>query len=127
MSDNRNELSKLLFSLPVSNRAADTAPEIGKLCADAADAILAAGYVKPRTVDTFEELQALPIGSVIRTAGHTCDHGAKFPPRIAEKTSMDHAGEVHYWTCLDDALGDAASDELDDLPATVLYMPEAGQ
>jgi len=30
-----------------------------------ADAILAAGYVKPRVITTTEELDALPIGSVI--------------------------------------------------------------
>ena len=32
----------------------------------AVDAILAAGYRKPRQVTTVEEMQALPMGSVIR-------------------------------------------------------------
>lgn len=32
---------------------------------DVADAILAAGYRKPRTITTAEELDALPLGSVI--------------------------------------------------------------
>ena len=34
-----------------------------------ADAILAAGYSKPRTITTAEELDALPVGSVVLSGG----------------------------------------------------------
>ncbi|WML63638.1 hypothetical protein [Rhodococcus sp. AH-ZY2] len=79
-----------------------------------ADAILAAGYRKPRTVTTIEELDKLPDGAVIRGA-----HG---------QISVIHRGqvdgrpyiEVHY----------AGTEEIDfdyqyiSLPAMVLYAPE---
>jgi hypothetical protein len=41
---------------------------LGKTAPRAADAILAAGYSKPRTISTREELDALPSGSVVVTA-----------------------------------------------------------
>ena len=46
-----------------------------------ADAILAAGYSKPRTITTAEELDALPVGSVVRTdfgctVEKDCDFGS---------------------------------------------------
>ena len=65
MSTERDELGKLLFTLPVSDRAADTAPEILDKCDASADAILAAGYRKPRTITTTEELDRLPVGAVV--------------------------------------------------------------
>lgn len=34
--------------------------------AEAADAILAAGYSKPRTITTADELDGLPVGSVVK-------------------------------------------------------------
>ncbi|MDQ0854807.1 hypothetical protein QFZ79_002918 [Arthrobacter sp. V4I6] len=61
----RDELGKLLFTLPVSDRAAETAPEIMRLCDEAAEAMLDAGYRRPRTITTEEELDALPNGSVV--------------------------------------------------------------
>lgn len=64
----RDELGKLLFTLPVSDRAADTAPEIMRACDEAADAILDAGYRKPRTITTAAELEALPFGSAVQTS-----------------------------------------------------------
>jgi hypothetical protein len=42
-------LGKMLFTLPVSDRAAETAPEIMRLCDEAAEAILDAGYTKRET------------------------------------------------------------------------------
>jgi len=82
-----------------------------------ADAILAAGYSKPRTITTVEELDALANGTVIRTAGveYECD------PRVAVKSGFWH-GESEWFTA-DDSEWCLSSDELDDLPVTVLYEP----
>ena len=80
-----------------------------------ADAILAAGYSKPRTISTVEELDALPVGSVIRTSGidfHTM-------PRVAVKTGFWL--KESEWEVADSNEWIADSSELDDLPATVLY------
>jgi hypothetical protein len=101
----RDELAKLLFTLPVSDRGGDTAPEIINLCDEAAQAILAAGYNKPRTVTTVEELDALPEGTTI------VDQAERL---TLEETSM---------SCLEwvDRHGNACHVEL---PATVLFTPE---
>ena len=68
----------------------------------AADAILAAGYRKPRTITTVEELDALPERSVVRDA--TTDVLERLGGR---------------WYC-GDFPGLAPT-----LPATVLWEPEA--
>jgi hypothetical protein len=41
---------------------------LGKTATRAADAILAAGYSKARTIDTVEELEALPAGTIVMDA-----------------------------------------------------------
>ena len=71
-----------------------------------------------RTITTVEELDVLPVGSVIRTSGHDV-----FEPRVAVKT--DRFPSVSYWNLADGESTDLCSDELDDLPATVLFEPEA--
>ncbi|MFE4229173.1 hypothetical protein ACFRJ8_14940 [Arthrobacter sp. NPDC056886] len=83
-----------------------------------ADAVLAAGYSKPRTITTEAELDALPVGSVIRTSGveDECD------PRVAVKAAFWH--NESEWFTADDSEWCLSSDELDDLPATVLYTPK---
>lgn len=43
----------------------DTGSHYELSATDAADAVLAAGYRKPRTIATVEELDALPEGSVV--------------------------------------------------------------
>jgi hypothetical protein len=92
---------------------------LGRTTTKAVERILAAGYTKPRAVTTVAELDALPNGSVIRTAGveDECD------PRVAVKSGFWH-GESE-WFAADDSEWCLSSDELDDLPATVLYTPEA--
>jgi hypothetical protein len=51
----------------VMEEAADNGVIIGTLTAeDIADAMIAAGYRKPRTVSTKEEIEALPDEAVIR-------------------------------------------------------------
>ena len=67
-----------------------------------ADAILAAGYRKPRVVTTAEELYELPIGSAIVDSTdlvYVRDSGGRLPCKVAQ------AGEFAFVS----------------LPATVLY------
>jgi hypothetical protein len=75
----------------------------------AADAILAAGWSKPRTVTTVDELDALPRYSVIRT--HLDEVYTKH---------YDFYEESDNWEARD-----RISIHSGDLPATVLYSPEA--
>jgi len=42
-----------------------SAAHVSRLALDDADAVLAAGYSKPRTITTVEELDALPDGSMV--------------------------------------------------------------
>jgi hypothetical protein len=69
-----------------------------------ADAILAAGYRKPRTITTAEELDALPLNTIILDAEGLPLH-------------KDDSDRVEEW-----CYGDNAVDV--DLPATVLYEPQ---
>lgn len=49
--------------------ATDNGVLIGTLTAeDIADAMIAAGYRKPRTIKTAAELEALPLGSAVQTS-----------------------------------------------------------
>ncbi|WP_457948284.1 hypothetical protein ACTAQI_20245 [Pseudarthrobacter sp. alpha12b] len=75
-----------------------------------AAAVLAAGFRKPRTVTTVEELDALPDGAIIREANGD-------PTRAVKRQD----GKV-WW--IDGPHGMSASD-LIPLPATVLHEPEA--
>lgn len=65
------------------------------------------------TITTVEELEALPVGSVIRTAGVP----GRYQPRVAEND-----GDSLWRITGDEFLCEC--DELDDLPATVLYRPD---
>ncbi|MDN4644956.1 hypothetical protein [Arthrobacter sp. PsM3] len=80
---------------------------LGKTAPRAADAILAAGYTKPRTVTTRDEVAALPEGSVlIDSAGDVAQlrHGLWCS---YETAAMTHGRMAKY------------------TPATVLYEPTA--
>lgn len=72
-----------------------------------AASILAAGYSKPRTITTAEELDALPVGSVILSNGGE------------DSAQKDDEG---YWYLWGGDIG-LVSEEIM-LPATVLYTPE---
>lgn len=76
-----------------------------------ADAILAAGYRKPRTITTVEEAAALPEGTVIRTI----EQGYVF--ELAETIRNKAYGY---------SFGEEPGSFIDDsyLPAIVLYIPE---
>lgn len=79
----------------------------------AADAILAAGYRKPRMITTTEELDALPVGSAVRSA-----MGGFY---VKDK-DMGNPSDT-WWS----AAGSAAEflTSRISLPATVLHEPEA--
>ena len=69
MTDLRNELAKTLFSSKESDHWGDDASEIIGACERVADALILAGYSKPRVVTTVAELEALPRLSVVQTPG----------------------------------------------------------
>lgn len=74
-----------------------------------ADAILAAGYKKPRTITTAEELDALPVGSVILDPIGLSLHKNEFTGWRASNGAKDITAEML---------------QREALPATVLYTPE---
>lgn len=83
---------------------------LGKTAPRAADAILAAGYRKPRTITTVEELDALPAGSVILDSDGLSLHKNEFTGWCASNGAKEIDVEMLE--------GEA-------LPATVLHEPEA--
>lgn len=102
MSD-RDEIAQIIMSPRMAtNMSGDRQRAI-------ADDILAAGYRKPRTVTTIEELEALPGNSVVR------DNGVGY---VWDKAD----GELWWRAGVDD---EYHADKIK-LPATVLYVPEAG-
>jgi hypothetical protein len=74
-----------------------------------ADTLLAAGYSKPRTITTVDELDALPVGTIILEVDGSASRAAK-----------RHNGR-NWWADGPDALSASA---LIPLPATVIYAPE---
>lgn len=73
-----------------------------------ADALIADGWTKPRTITTVEELDALPIGSVVLDVeGDVCERAGGGWTGIIKERSMDS------WLL--------TGAEAIDLPATVLY------
>jgi hypothetical protein len=97
--------------MPSSHRDELTTLVLGRTAPRAADAILAAGYRKPRTITTVEELDALPVGSIL----------------------FDVDGDVcqrfrgGWRATINERKGDPwLTDTLEvDLPATVLHEPQA--
>lgn len=82
---------------------------LGRTTTKAVERILAAGYRKPREVTTTEELDALPIGSVVRSAREG----------IFEKANYHGDAEFPFWlvTGMNREFGNQAIP----LPATVLH------
>lgn len=71
-------------------------------------------------IETVEQLDALPEGAVIRT-----DEG-----RVAVKSGYswgNASGYASWWSTADEEEFDCGSDELDDLPARVLYTPDGAK
>ncbi|TQJ60500.1 hypothetical protein FBY30_2768 [Arthrobacter sp. SLBN-83] len=80
---------------------------------DIADAILAAGYRKPRTITTAEELDALPVGSVVLRNGRAFQRFA--PHRV------NAFYEYKAWQCTDGGFVRSTKDGMSILPATVIH------
>lgn len=65
MNTQRDELAKVIVAAYGEDAEAECPCEQDL---DVADAILAAGFRKPRLIETAEELDALPFESVVKTA-----------------------------------------------------------
>ena len=80
MSDEREELALILVNAQRSRYSIaprTTTEHCSESCWAEVDAILAAGYRKPRQVTTVEELDALPDGSIILDARGLCREGLR--------------------------------------------------
>ena len=82
--------------------------DMNNVLAGTADALIDAGYSKPRTITTVEELDALPVGSLVR-----------------EDDGFSRYKYATGWAlCVPDATAQESGDKLV-LPATVLFEPAA--
>lgn len=110
----RDELAKVIFNSNRGNTQIDLQDDRrlkGSQLAWAgysADAILAAGYRRPRTVTTVEELDALPAGSMILDS----DPDALLRTESAGWYSVHDGDHIPY------------SSSAITLPATVLHEPD---
>jgi len=94
----------------------ETAAEIvTHVAGGVADALLAAGYSKPRAITTVEELDALPVGSVVLRNGRAFQHYPAHPAPF---------GEYQQWKCGDGGFVRSTKDGSSILPATVLHEPQ---
>ena len=67
----RDELALVLANAQRVRNGSSTLPSAdhaSRLAFDDADAILAAGYSKPRTITTAHQLETLPFGSAVQTS-----------------------------------------------------------
>ncbi|AYR01015.1 hypothetical protein PBI_ISOLDE_46 [Arthrobacter phage Isolde] len=80
---------------------------------DLADALTAAGYRKPRTITTYEELDALPVESAVRS-----DMGVVY----VKDFDVDDPSAI--WWVTAGAVSEFPSIAIS-LPAIVLHEPEA--
>lgn len=81
-----------------------------------ADELLAAGYKKPRTITTVEELDALPLCSIVMNNGSN--------PHAWQKRTDIHVGDAWYLTSDTDYGMDSYAIFEDGDTATVLYEPQ---
>ena len=92
---------------------------LGKTAPRAADAILAAGYRKPRTITTTEGLIGLPNNSLLLSTGrHQQFAGRVYRVKSAgmvERVGKEHEGVTPFRYFVDP------------LPAIVIHEPEADQ
>jgi hypothetical protein len=107
MSD-RNELARVIHSR-ICEESLSGCLEYRGRCVKAAESATAAGYRKPRTVTTAEELDALPVGSVLLDPIGISLHKNAFTGWCASNGGKEIPLEMLA---------------VDGLPATVLYIPE---
>lgn len=84
-----------------------------------ADVLLAAGYRKPRIVSTTDELDALPLCSIVMNNGSN--------PHAWQKRTDLYVGDAWYLTSDTDYGMDSYAVFEDGATATVLHEPEAGK
>lgn len=102
MSVDRDEIADLLEALDGANLS------------DIADAFLDAGYRKPRTIASAEELDTLPNGAVILS-----EQGGVW------ERQEDDSTELLFWVEATQGQGDPQFSEEIALPATVIHLPKA--
>lgn len=116
MSNERDELIAHLYdsAIPVNGAYAISAPT-------SADHLLEAGYRKPRTITTQAELDALPVGSMVKF------NGAAFPLAAVKNWESKHPRKDG--TPLSEWLTTGYEDPFDtgdlDFPAVILWEPGA--
>lgn len=79
-----------------------------------AEGVISAGYAKPRQITTVEELDALPVGSVVLHNGRAFQHYPAYPAPF---------NEYRKWKCTDGGFVRSTKDGSSILPVTVLYEP----
>ncbi|ORL40184.1 hypothetical protein A6F59_16755 [Prescottella equi] len=106
----RDELANLI------DDAAEWATSQGRICSphEVADAILAAGYSRPRVVETIEDAAALPDGSVILHEGMAY--------QASSYVSEAHPDGYICWECHESWRGELGHADI--LPATVIHLPK---
>ena len=110
----------VLIAKPFNKTGNCSAVEAFKI-SEAADAILAAGYRKPRTADTVEELDALPNGTKLIEPhnGHIWfKRGDKWRCTCAWETDTAESWDDTSAELLDESSGNTL---------VVLYAPEVGE
>ncbi|MBP0080127.1 hypothetical protein GS913_18530 [Rhodococcus hoagii] len=101
----QDELAKLIRQQTVLARV---------YCDELAGRILAAGYSRPRVVETVEEAAALPDGSVILHEGMAY--------QASSYVSEAHPDGYICWECHESWRGELGHADI--LPATVIHLPE---
>lgn len=85
---------------------------LGRTTTKAVERILAAGYRKPRTINSADELDALPVESAV----------VDWTGRVYQKDAEDDAPELPWWMMTGDQRRYPAKRIT--LPATVLHEPQ---
>jgi hypothetical protein len=116
MSTERNELLRKLSNTicNASNYPERAVPyllggDMSKVLDETVDALIAAGYTKPRIITTVEELDALPVNSVVRD----------FKEFIYDKWDDEDTPGFPWWVTTGDSRQYAS--RVIALPATVLH------
>ncbi|UDL14889.1 hypothetical protein PP357_gp42 [Arthrobacter phage Sarge] len=104
----RDELAEVIKAVDIIREKGETRPHALRQ----ADAVLAAGYRKPRTITTQEELDALPEGVMVWT-----DAGFYLKERLMHGISTWVTTNERWYFKTEDI----------PLPATVLHEPEASK